>query len=806
MEMIKSMKIIIDKSMETKISQNRGTLNIRRSSEGYKISDRMRIKGRKIPVKVHTPGWWLTTDTSPSAPLSQSDLSPPSLQSEMSSSSPPKAGTTSVPKSFPESDMSGSSSSPSEEMPGSSSSPSEEMPGSSSSHSEEISDSSSSPSEEMSGSSSSPSQEMSVKVVQKNRPSTYMTKSRHIIKQKKNRKSKTSSYQEAISEFRSGAFPSVRKCAAHFKLSKTTLLRLMNEEKSFLGSGRKSKVFTDDEEDKILKFIVSQQELGCGLSWLQLQLLLQEVMQSLKNSNKERITGYEDQNHLPNIHFVRRFATRHSLTLRKTLEISKGRAVCTVADLEQWQSETAKYLLENPKFLECFSDPRRIWNQDESSVECGNSGQKVLAPIGSRILYSVSGCTREHVTTSFIASAAGDLVPPRTIHKGVRNVAAQHLQNLPKDGKSGAWGFSVSEKGFINRELFLQVLVDLDEYLTKNKVSRPVILFMDGASPHLSLAAADFCSSHEIQPWLFKPNFTHLLQPLDLSFFSSLKKELKKLAWMWQTNPANTGQVLNKYSVIGVLHTAVENCLDRTNLIQSGFKRAGIYPWDTSAPDRSKLNPSKVYTAPTDSPQPIPSSSEDTTPITSESVSFASSGLSSSTIDQPPAPITFSSAELSSSTDLNGSSSSQLLSFDPASLLSPETSSSGYDVPADNGVSMEIEGMVDLDTSCDPIEDTYNGENTATAETSILSDISNIDPPLSSTINSGLNNKTYICSGCKKRILKRFEVVHSPNCIVTVQPSHPAATPLINISAGHLGRSTKAARHYGGICIWQIYP
>ena len=45
---------------------------------------------------------------------------------------------------------------------------------------------------------------------------------------------------------------------------------------------------------------------------------------------------------------------------------------------------------------------------------------------------------------------------------------------------------------------------------------------------------------------------------------------------------------------------------------------------------------------------------------------------------------------------------------------------------------MEIEGMVDLDTSCDPIEDTYNGENTATEETSILSDISNFDPPLMS--------------------------------------------------------------------------
>ena len=239
---------------------------------------------------------------------------------------------------------------------------------------------------------------------------------------------------------------------------------------------------------------------------------------------------------------------------------------------------------------------------------------------------------------------------------------------------------------------------------------------------------------------------------------------------MWQTNPANTGQVLNKYSVIGVLHTAVENCLDRTNLIQSGFKRAGIYPWDTSAPDRSKLNPSKVYTH-TDSPQSNPSSSEDTAPISSESASSTNSGLSSSSIDQPPAAITFTSAELSSSTDLTVSSSSQLLSFDPASFLSPEPSSSGYDVPADNGVPMEIECMVDLDTACDSIEDTFNREDTVTEDTSILSDISNFDPPLSSTINPGLNNKTYICSGCKKRILKRFEDIHSPNCIVTVQPS-----------------------------------
>ena len=91
-------------------------------------------------------------------------------------------------------------------------------------------------------------------------------------------------------------------------------------------------------------------------------------------ANSSRITGYEEHNNLPNMCFVRRFATRHSLTLRKSLEISKGRAICSVADLENWQADTIKYLLESDKFAECFSDPRRIWNQDESSIECGISG------------------------------------------------------------------------------------------------------------------------------------------------------------------------------------------------------------------------------------------------------------------------------------------------------------------------------------------------------------------------------------------------------------------------------------------------
>ena len=82
---------------------------------------------------------------------------------------------------------------------------------------------------------------------------------------------------------------------------------------------------------------------------------------------------------------------------------------------------------------------------------------------------------------------------------------------------------------------------------------------------------------------------THLLQPLDLTFFSSLTSELKSIVWNWHGEVANAGQTLNKYSVVVLLQKATEKCLDKDGIISNGFRRAGLTPWDTTAPDVSKI-------------------------------------------------------------------------------------------------------------------------------------------------------------------------------------------------------------------------
>ena len=72
------------------------------------------------------------------------------------------------------------------------------------------------------------------------------------------------------------------------------------------------------------------------------------------------------------------------------------------------------------------------------------------------------------------------------------------------------------------------------------KMSSPPLLFLDGATVHLSLAASNLCNKLGILPILLRPNCSHLMQALDLTYFSSLKAVFKKRKEAWH-HPAKPG-------------------------------------------------------------------------------------------------------------------------------------------------------------------------------------------------------------------------------------------------------------------------
>ena len=92
-------------------------------------------------------------------------------------------------------------------------------------------------------------------------------------------------------------------------------------------------------------------------------------------------------------------------------------------------------------------------------------------------------------------------------------------------------------------------------------------------------------------------NATHLIQPLDIRIFSPLKNEMKKMVQLWSNRPENQGKTIGKYELIRVLFPALIKAFSNKSNIEQGFKKSGLFPWDPSQVDFSRMEASDVFTA-----------------------------------------------------------------------------------------------------------------------------------------------------------------------------------------------------------------
>ena len=114
-----------------------------------------------------------------------------------------------------------------------------------------------------------------------------------LLRKNQNKSAKAQRYAAAISDLNQFKFININTCANFHKVPYTTLHTLMIGNKSYQGGGRKSLVFTIEEEKEIFKHVKWRAEVSCGLTWMQLQSLVQEPLLALKISNQDRITGFE---------------------------------------------------------------------------------------------------------------------------------------------------------------------------------------------------------------------------------------------------------------------------------------------------------------------------------------------------------------------------------------------------------------------------------------------------------------------------------------------------------------------------------
>lgn len=230
--------------------------------------------------------------------------------------------------------------------------------------------------------------------------------------------------------------------------------------------------------------------------------------------------------------------------------------------------------------MDIFQNPSRVFNCDETAVFLHPKSRPVIAGRGQCHVFDASGkCNKENLTILITGNASGDIVPP---------MAVVSYKKIPSDIAAAAnpeWAIGRTPKGWMTCESFFEYIANIFKpYLENKNITKPVILFLNGHSSHISLPLSNFCQQNEIILVELPPNATHIMQPLDVTVFGPLKKDWSKKLEKFKLEKKIEPR---KCHVLPIIETVLTETNFKENL-KKGFLRCGLCPLNPEVVDYSK--------------------------------------------------------------------------------------------------------------------------------------------------------------------------------------------------------------------------
>ena len=141
----------------------------------------------------------------------------------------------------------------------------------------------------------------------------------------------------------------------------------------------------------------------------------------------------------------------------------------------------------------------------------------------------------------------------------------------------GAIG-ACSSNGWTDSKLFSQWLQHFVQTMRCSKDS-PQVLIMDGHGSHKSLEAIIYARDNGISTITLPPHSTHKMQPLDRTFFKSLKLKVNynRATDSWMTS--NPGRRITFFEMAGLFQVAYNRAATVEKAV-TGFRVSGIWPYN----------------------------------------------------------------------------------------------------------------------------------------------------------------------------------------------------------------------------------
>ncbi|CAD6230309.1 GSCOCG00006748001-RA-CDS [Cotesia congregata] len=350
-----------------------------------------------------------------------------------------------------------------------------------------------------------------------------------------------------------------------------------------MGYKKPRQVFSQEQEISLMNYFLQMSSMYFGYTPKDARHLAYECAVKFKVEVPVTWT----QNKMAGKEWLTKFLARNpELSIRKPEATSLGRATSFYAENVKVYFEKLAGVMTKYNFT-----VSQIWNVDETGVSTVLKPNKIVAGKGKKNVGAMtSGERGTNVTVVTAVSASGNTIPPMFVFS--RRKYKDHFIN---GGPPDYIGTS-NPSGWVTDVEFLKFIQHFIKHVKPSKES-PVLLVLDNHSSHLHVETLNVAKENGIVMLTFPPHCSHKLQPLDVSVFGPFKKYCAAAQDKWlKENPGNS---LTIYHIPKIVANSLPLATTATN-ITNGFKKSGIYPFNSNIFTEEDFSPAFV----TDRPEP----------------------------------------------------------------------------------------------------------------------------------------------------------------------------------------------------------
>lgn len=395
-----------------------------------------------------------------------------------------------------------------------------------------------------------------------------------VYKRKSTRRStySTESLNRALEEIRRGV---ITQYVAHkkYKIPQMTLSyhrrKLRGHKSSTMG---RSTAIPPKEEAILAECLKTMEKWGWGLTRRDVFNIVERYV---KNNNLK--TPFKGGR--PGEDWFLGFSRRHNLSIKKPQSVEYARKKCLDPFIINNYFEILKNQLDD---LNLHDKPRQIWNLDETNFCMDPSKTKIVGRRGAPSSRTTAGSGRDNTTVLMAASADGFKAPPLIVYKA-KNMWDDWVA-LPSESFPGTT-YATTANGWMESNIFLR-------YFEKSLLQvfgdvRPILLIYDGHSSHVDDRLIRIARDNGVTILKLPPHSSHILQPLDLTVFKSLKVKWDLALVDWQRHNEGRKIPKKKFSaLVGQIWNEIN-----PEIISNGFKKAGIFPYNSEVVSKEQYDP-----------------------------------------------------------------------------------------------------------------------------------------------------------------------------------------------------------------------